>query len=79
MLQQQPDGNCGETAFAPKLRIKTPADVSALEGTLLKTAYAGHWHDAKVRVDGDAILVSYRDEEKISGLCENRSETTGRI
>ena len=62
-----------------KLRIKTPADVSAIEGALLKTAYAGHWHDAKVRVDGDAILVSYRDEEKISGLRENRSESTGRI
>ena len=62
-----------------KLRIKTPADVSAIEGALLKTAHAGHWHDAEVRVDGDTIFVSYRDEEKISGLRENYSEATGRI
>ena len=62
-----------------KLRIKTPADVSAIEGVLLKAAHAGHWHDAKVRVDGDAILVSYRDEENISGFRENCSESTGRI
>ena len=48
--------------------------MSAIEGALLKTAHAGHWHDAEVRVDGDAILVSYRDEEKISGFRENRTE-----
>ena len=48
------------------LRIKTPAEMSAIEGALLTVADAGHWHDAEVRVDGDEILVSYRDEESVA-------------
>ena len=50
-----------------KLKIKTPADTSAIEGALLKVAHAGHWHDAEVRVAGDEILVSYRDEDRAFG------------
>lgn len=57
------------------VRIKTPADTSAIEGALLKAAHAGHWHDAEVRVDGDEILVSYRDGERIVESLENRVST----
>lgn len=53
-------------------RIKTPADASAVEGALLKAAYAGHWHDAEVMIDGDEILVSHWDEE--SAMNQGRTD-----
>ena len=47
-----------------KITIQVPCTVQELENLLHIVSHEGHWHDAKVSIQKDNIVISYKDDLK---------------
>ena len=43
--------------------VPHPCGAAQLENALLKASHNGHWHDAEVKVHGDQLVITHKDED----------------
>lgn len=46
-------------------RVSLPCDISTLETIVLNASHAGHWHDAKVELEGNELVIKYPEQEEL--------------
>ena len=44
-------------------KVPLPCSAVQLENAILRAAHNGHWHDAKVNVHGNKLVLTYEDED----------------
>lgn len=46
-------------------RVSLPCDISTLETIVLNASHTGHWHDAKVELEGNELVIKYPEQETL--------------
>ena len=44
-------------------QVPLPCSAAQLENAILKAAHNGHWHDAKVKVLSDHLVISHEEDD----------------
>ena len=44
-------------------KVPLPCSAAQLENAILKVAHNGPWHDAEVKIHGDQLVITHKDED----------------